>query len=86
MEKCKNLSILLNSIVNNNLSNQENAADNPQILCLLAGILNEQNDEKCIPLYQRIIEINPKFYLAYRGLGNFYLKNKNYQLSKRVLY
>ena len=73
---------ILNSIVNNNLSNKENAADNPQILCLLAGILNEQNDEKCVPLYQRIIKINPKFYLAYRGLGNFYLKNKNYQLSK----
>jgi hypothetical protein len=73
---------LLNSIVNNNLSNKENAGDNPQILCLLAGILNEQNDEKCVPLYQRIIKINPKFYLAYRGLGNFYLKNKNYQLSK----
>jgi hypothetical protein len=73
---------LLNSIVNNNLSNKENADDNPQILCLLAGILNEQNDEKCVPLYQRIIKINPKFYLAYRGLGNFYLKNKNYQLSK----
>ena len=48
----------------------------------LAGILNEQNDEKCVPLYERIIKINPKFYLAYRGLGNFYLKNKNYQLSK----
>jgi hypothetical protein len=73
---------LLNSIANNNLSNKENAGDNPQILCLLAGILNEQNDEKCVPLYQRIIKINPKFYLAYRGLGNFYLKNKNYQLSK----
>ncbi len=77
---------LLNSIINNDLLKKENAIStstaNPQILCLLAGILNEQNDEKCIPLYERIIKINPKFYLAYRGLGNYYLKNKNYQLSK----
>jgi tetratricopeptide (TPR) repeat protein len=72
---------LLNSIVNNDLSNKGNTA-NPQILCLLAGILNEQNNEKCVHLYERIIKINPKFYLAYRGLGNFYLKNKNYPLSR----
>jgi tetratricopeptide (TPR) repeat protein len=71
---------LLNSVMTNDLSIKENTA-NPQILCLLAGILNEQNDEKCVPLYERIIKINPKFYLAYRGLGNFYLKNKNYPLS-----
>jgi tetratricopeptide (TPR) repeat protein len=72
---------LLKPMINNDSSGLKNT-DNPQILCLLAGILNEQNDEKCIPLYERIIEINPKFYLAYRGLGNFYLKNKNYILSK----
>ena len=72
---------LLESLINNDLSKPENT-DNPQILCLLAGILNEQNDEKCIRLYEKIIKINPKFYLAYRGLGNFYLKNKDYSLSK----
>jgi tetratricopeptide (TPR) repeat protein len=55
---------------------------NPQILCLLAGILNEQNDIKCVSLYEKVIEYNPRFYLAYRGLGNYYLKNKNYGLSK----
>jgi tetratricopeptide (TPR) repeat protein len=56
--------------------------ENPQILSSLAGILNEMNDEQCVPLYERVIKINPKFYLAYRGLGNYYLKNKHYQLSK----
>ncbi|MGN6614679.1 MAG: tetratricopeptide repeat protein [Candidatus Nitrosocosmicus sp.] len=55
---------------------------NPQILCLLAGILNEENDIQCVKLYEKVIELNPKFYLAYRGLGNYYLKNKNYALSK----
>ncbi|MER5175245.1 MAG: hypothetical protein ABJB76_03120 [Candidatus Nitrosocosmicus sp.] len=74
---------ILTSNINNDddLSDNENT-DNPQILFLLAGILNEQNNEKCIPLYERIIKINPKYYLAFKGLGNYYLKNKNYQLSK----
>jgi tetratricopeptide (TPR) repeat protein len=72
---------LLNLALNNNSPNKEKN-ENPQILCLLAGILNEINDEKCIDLYKRALEINPKFYLAYRGLGNFYLKHKNYRLAK----
>lgn len=71
---------ILNSIIDNESST--NKEINPQILCLLAGILNELNDEKCISLYEKAIELNPRFYLAYRGLGNYYLKNKNYNLSK----
>ncbi|HXT83758.1 MAG TPA: tetratricopeptide repeat protein [Verrucomicrobiae bacterium] len=75
---------LLRSIIDKSLSNgnKDNAKSNPQILYLLAGILNEKNDEECISLYERVIKLNPKFYLAYRGLGNYYLKNKNYLLSK----
>lgn len=72
---------LLNQAIDNDLSSSDHI-ENPQILCLLAGILNELNDEKCISLYEKVTKINPKFYLAYKGLGNFYLKNKNYQLSK----
>ncbi len=49
---------------------------------MIAGILNEQDDEKCVELYEKIIELNPKFYLAHRGLGNYYLKKKNYSKSK----
>ena len=49
---------------------------------MLAGILNEQNNQECVSIYEKIIKINPKYYLAYRGLGNFYLKNKNLKLSK----
>lgn len=71
---------ILNSIIDNESST--NKEINPQILCLLAGILNELNDKKCISLYEKAIELNPRFYLAYRGLGNYYLKNKNYNLSK----
>ena len=75
---------LLRSVIDKSLSNsnKDDAKSNPQILYLLAGILNEKNDEECVSLYERVVKINPKFYLAYRGLGNYYLKNKNYLLSK----
>jgi tetratricopeptide (TPR) repeat protein len=74
------VNILSPSIKSDSLN--EEKMSNPQILCLLAGILNEQNDIKCVSLYEKVIEHNPSFYLAYRGLGNYYLKNKNYVLSK----
>jgi tetratricopeptide (TPR) repeat protein len=80
---------ILNSHVNASSSSSSSSSSldddkriNPQILCLLAGILNESNDNQCVKLYEKVIELNPKFYLAYRGLGNYYLKNKNYILSK----
>ena len=64
------------------LANNEEEKDNPHLLLMIAGILNEQDDEKCVELYEKIIELNPKFYLAHRGLGNYYLKKKNYSKSK----
>jgi tetratricopeptide (TPR) repeat protein len=72
---------LLKLVLKSDSPNKEKN-ENPQIICLLAGILNELNDEKCIDYYEQAIKINPKYYLAYRGLGNFYIKNKNYQLAK----
>jgi len=65
------------------LAGNNEGKNNPQILLMIAGILNEQDDEKCVELYERIIELNPKFYLAHRGLGNYYLKRKNYSRSKQ---
>jgi tetratricopeptide (TPR) repeat protein len=56
--------------------------ENPQAWCLLAGIYNELNLEEAIPYYERAIKLNPRYYLAYRGLGNYYLKNKNYFLAE----
>jgi tetratricopeptide (TPR) repeat protein len=52
--------------------------DNPQPWCLLGGIYNEINSEDAISCYEKTITLNPKYYLAYRGLGNYYLKNKDY--------
>jgi tetratricopeptide (TPR) repeat protein len=70
-------------LLTNTLNNIVDEKDNPQLLLMMAGILNEQDDENCVELYEKIIEINPKFYLAHRGLGNYYLKRKNYLQSKQ---
>jgi tetratricopeptide (TPR) repeat protein len=57
-------------------------ADNAQGWCLLAGMYNERNSDQAVPCYERAIKINPKYYLAYRGLGNYYLKKKDYSLAE----
>ena len=51
---------------------------NSTAFALLGGILNEQNSSECIKYYEKSIAINDRCYLAYRGLGNYYLKNKQY--------
>ena len=55
--------------------------DNPQAWCLLGGIYNELNLDDAVTCYQKTIELNPNYYLAYRGLGNYYLKKKQYSLA-----
>ena len=56
--------------------------ENPQAWCLLAGAYNELNLEEAVGCYERTIDLNPKYYLAYRGLGNYYLKKKDYSLAE----
>ena len=57
-------------------------SDNPQAWNLLGGIYNETNSDQAVPCYQNAIKLNSKYYLAYRGLGNYYLKMKDYSLSE----
>lgn len=52
--------------------------ENSTAFSLLGGILNEQNSQECIKYYEKSIELNNRCYLAYRGLGNYNLKNKQY--------
>lgn len=52
---------------------------NSTALCLLGGIYNEKNSQECIQYYEQSIENNKRCYLAYRGLGNYYLKAKQYE-------
>lgn len=51
---------------------------NSTALCLLGGIYNEKNSPECIQYYEQSIKHNKRCYLAYRGLGNYYLKTKQY--------
>lgn len=62
----------------------EISKDNSTALCLLGGILNDQNSPDTIQHYQKSIEHNKQCYLAYRGLGNYHLKAKDY--SKAEMY
>jgi lipopolysaccharide biosynthesis regulator YciM len=57
-------------------------ADNAQARCLLASMYNETNSDQAVPCYERAIKLNPKYYLAYRGLGNYYLKKEDYSLAE----
>ena len=56
---------------------------NSTALCLLGGVLNEQNNPKCVSYYEKSLEKNKNCYLAYRGLGNFYLKNQEFDKSEK---
>jgi tetratricopeptide (TPR) repeat protein len=56
--------------------------DNAQTWVLLAGVYNETNSDKAILCYENAIKLNPKSYLSYRGLGNYYLKKKDYSLAE----
>jgi hypothetical protein len=56
--------------------------ENPQVWCLLAGMHNELNSQEAVVCYEKTVKLNPKYYLAYRGLGNYYLKRKDYSLAE----
>jgi Flp pilus assembly protein TadD len=55
---------------------------NAQIWGLLGGIYNETNSNQAVSCYEMAIKQNAKYYLAYRGLGNYYLKKKDYSLAE----
>ncbi len=57
-------------------------SDNAQAWCVLGAIYNEINSHEALSCYQKTIKLNSKYYLAYRGLGNYYLKNKDYSLAE----
>jgi len=55
---------------------------NSTALCLLGGIYNEKNSPECAEYYEQGIAHNKRCYLAYRGLGNYYLKTKQYEKAE----
>lgn len=60
-------------------ANQANAT----ALCLYAGILNDMNVQEAVQHYKKSIDLNQRCYLAYRGLGNYYLKTKDYENAEK---
>jgi len=56
---------------------------NSTAFCLLGGMFNDQNSPEAIKYYQKSIECNKSCYLAYRGLGNYYLKMKDYRNAEK---
>ncbi len=56
---------------------------NSTALCLLGGMLNDQNSSDAVQYYHKSIENNKSCYLAYRGLGNYYLKAKYYPNAEK---
>jgi hypothetical protein len=57
-------------------------SDNPQCWCLLGSLYNELDSAECIGCYDKAIILNPRYYLAYRGLGNYFLKRKEYSKAE----
>ncbi len=60
----------------------EGEQDNAQAWSQLAGMYNEQGSQQAVACYERAVALNPCSYLAYRGLGNYYIKSKDYSLAE----
>ncbi|NQV39452.1 MAG: tetratricopeptide repeat protein [Nitrosopumilus sp.] len=56
--------------------------DNSTALNLFGAILNAQNSPDCVKYYERCLQINNRSYLAYNGLGNFYLKTNQFEKAE----
>lgn len=58
--------------------------DNPVAHLLYGSALNESGSDSCVAQYERCIKLNPWCFLAYRGLGNHYLKTGRYDLAEKA--
>ncbi|MDW3626183.1 MAG: tetratricopeptide repeat protein, partial [Nitrososphaeraceae archaeon] len=50
---------------------------------LLGSCYSEMNNRECINCFNQAIKLNPNYFLALRGLGNFYLKTTDYQNAEK---
>ena len=55
--------------------------DNPQAWYALGSAYNDLKSESAIECYEKAIKLNKRYYLAYRGLGNYYLKSEQYDVA-----
>ena len=50
---------------------------------LLGSCYSEINNPECLNCFSESIKLNRNYYLAYKGLGNFYLKIKDYHKAEK---
>ncbi len=50
---------------------------------LLGSCYSETYNKECINCFTKAIKLNSNYFLALRGLGNFYLKTKDYQNAEK---
>jgi tetratricopeptide (TPR) repeat protein len=50
---------------------------------LLGSLYNELGSKQAIQCFEKSIELNPESYLSIRGIGNYYLKQADYELAKK---
>ena len=55
---------------------------NSTALQMFGAMLNEHNSSNCIEFYEKCISINERCYLAYNGLGNYYLKLNQFETAE----
>jgi len=56
--------------------------NNSTALYLLGAMMNEQNSSECVKFYEKCLKVNNRSYLTYNGLGNFYLKTKQFEKAE----
>ena len=65
----------------------KNATDtnksNELALDMLGSIYNELKSDEAKNYFEASIKLNPKFYLSYRGIGNYYLRKEEYLLAEK---
>ncbi len=57
-------------------------SNNSTALNLFATMLNAQNSSECVKYYEKCLQINKNSYLAYNGMGNFYLKTGQFDKAE----
>lgn len=77
--KAERASMLRFTVMSTDLLHEAISADatNSTAWLMLASLQNEQNQAACVESYQKCLKLNDSCYLAYRGLGNHYLKIGN---------
>ena len=56
--------------------------NNSTALNLFGAILNAQNSPDSVKYYEKCLQINNRSYLAYTGIGNFYLKTNQFEKAE----